>query len=682
MVDLSIIIVSYNVKDFLTQCIKSIERSDFKDRTYEIIIIDNDSHDGTKAQIKDLFKNIKFIQNSNNIGFSKAVNIGINESTGKYICLLNPDVIVDNNCFIDLIKKIDENENIGCIGPKILNTDGSIQHSCKRSFPTPLNSFFRLFGLDRLFPKSKFFSSYNLTYLNTNETHSVESLSGAFMIFRKKIIDEIGMLDENFFMFGEDLDFCHRIKNNGYSVIYYPKVEIIHYKGESVKSSQFDMISVFYDSMKIYFNKHSKNYPSWKIFSFVVHLGMFVRKLISYVKMGLSSAFSSIIDLVVILASFSISIYLWYTHKILEHVDINKIIYHWPLIFNFLLCWLFISYLTQLYKQNNFAYTRLFFSLILTFLMSSTITYFLSFFAYSRGVLILSCSFVLLLSFIWRIIINFLLQKGSIKSDSIKRFSERRAIIVGLSNENINIEKQINTNPYTNVNIIGFTDYDNHLLVDNFLGKIKYIKEIIYKNKINELIVSENYFNSNKIFEIIKLLKGSNVIFKIIPKDSNIIISKGHIEQISGVDLMTYEIPFLERSNMFLKRLFDIFCSSILLILISPFFVLFLNKIKKEMVWGVDNTKINLYVLSTKFNFIKYLPTLFNILIGQISFVGSDIINCSRENPHHILKSGLISLYNVKRFKNNDRNKINSYYIKHQSLTFDLEIIIKSLLKI
>tara|TARA_B100002051_G_scaffold276828_1_gene329647 strand:- start:1731 stop:3779 length:2049 start_codon:yes stop_codon:yes gene_type:complete len=682
MVDLSIIIVSYNVKDFLTQCIKSIERSNFKDRKYEIIIVDNDSHDGTQDLIKQSFDNIKFIQNTNNLGFSKAVNLGISKSSGKYICLLNPDVIVDNNCFSDLLNKIDENENIGCIGPKILNTDGTIQHSCKRSFPTPLNSFFRLFGLDKLFPKSKFFSSYNLTYLNIDVTHSVESLSGAFMIFRKKIIEEIGLLDENFFMFGEDIDFCHRIKSKGYSIIYYPRVEIIHYKGESVKSSQYDMVSVFYDSMKIYFNKYSKNYPSWKIISFFVYIGLFIRKLISYIKIALSSVFSSIIDTVLIFGSFSFGIYLWYTHKLLEYVDINKILYHWPLIFNFLLCWYFISYLTQLYKQNHLAYTRLFFTLVLTFMLSSTTTYFFSFFAYSRGVLILSCSFVLLLSFIWRIIINSFLKNGFIKSASIKRFSERRAIIVGLNNENINIEKHINTNPYTNINIIGFTDYDNHLLVDNFLGKIKYIKEIIVKNKINELIVSESFFNSNKIFDIIKLLKGSNVIFKIIPKNSNIIISKGHIEQISGVDLMTYEIPFLERSNMFLKRSFDIIFSFLLLILISPIFVIFFNKIKKERIWCIDNTKINLYIFRSKFKSFKYIPSLFNVLNGQISFVGSDITNSLNENPNHILKSGLISLYNVKRFKNNDRNKINSYYIKHQSLTFDLEIIIKSLLKI
>jgi len=319
---------------------------------------------------------------------------------------------------------------------------------------------------------------------------------------------------------------------------------------------------------------------------------------------------------------------------------------------------------------------------LITFLISSTTTYFLSFFAFSRGVLFISSSITLLFAFLWRFIFNYLYIKNIILISPIKDFIERRALIIGLSSENIEIKNLISKNPYTNINIIGFTDTHNDRGLDNFLGKVKDIKNIVVNNKINELIVNEKYFNSDKIFEIVKLLKGNNVIFKIIPKDSNIMISKGQIEQISGVDLLTYEIPFLEKSNIFFKRFFDIILSSFLILLFIPIYLFFITKINFKYIWGIGDEKIKLYYIKTNFKIFEFIPSFYNILRGEISFVGSNIVMEEQSNPNHILKPGLISLYNVKRFKNNDQKKINSYYIKNQSLSFDIEIMIKSLLRI
>jgi len=681
MVKLSIIIVSYNVKDFLVQCLNSIYRSEF-DNTFEIIVIDNDSFDGTSNEIKRLFPDVKYIQNENNEGFSKAVNKAINKASGQYICLLNPDVIVNKNCLSQLMHKISSNKDIGCIGPKILNSDGTVQHSCKRSFPTPMSAFFRLFGLDKIFPKSKFFSSYNLTYLDSNKTHHVDSISGAFMMFPKKILDLIGIFDERFFMFAEDIDFCHRIKDAGFKVIYFPKSEIIHYKGESVKSSQFDMVSVFYESMELYFNKYSKRHFRWKLISSLVKIAMKFRKFTSYAKIIFSKLFAPLFDTFFIFISFSLSIYFWYSNFYFEIVDINKLLYHWPLILNFIFCWYIASYITQFYKKNLFSYTRLMLCTIITFLISSTTTYFLSFFAFSRGVLIIASLVTLLFAFLWRFLFNYLYVKNIILISPIKNFVERRALIIGLSSKNTNIKNLISKNPYTNINIIGFTDTHNDRGFDNFLGKIKDIKNIVVKNKINELIVNEEYFNSDKIFEIVKMLKGNNVIFKIVPQDSNIMISKGQIEQIGGVDLLTYEIPFLEKSNIFFKRFFDIVLSFFLIIVSLPFYLFFISKINFKYVWGIGDEKVKLYYIKTNLKVFKFIPSFYNVLKGEISFVGSNILDGDKLNPNHILKPGLISLYNVKRFKNNDQTKINSYYIKNQSLSFDIEIMIKSLLRI
>ena len=153
---LSIIIVSYNVKDYIKQCIRSIYRSGLSENSFEIIVIDNDSHDGTVDDIKNYFDDIHIIENNVNEGFSKAVNKGIKIAKGNFICLINPDVIIKENTFSVLMDYLESNSNVGCVGPKIINADGSIQHSCKRSFPTPLNAIFRLFSLDKIFLKVKF----------------------------------------------------------------------------------------------------------------------------------------------------------------------------------------------------------------------------------------------------------------------------------------------------------------------------------------------------------------------------------------------------------------------------------------------------------------------------------------------------------------------------------------------
>ena len=679
---LSIIIVSYNVKDYIKQCLRSIYRSDLSKNLFEIIIIDNDSHDGTVDDIKTSFDDICIIENNLNEGFSKAVNKGIKKANGDFICLLNPDVIINENTFSTLINYLKLNNNVGCVGPKIINVDGTIQHSCKRSFPTPLNALFRLFSLDKIFPKSKFFGKYNLTYLDINKIHKVDAISGAFMIFNKSIINQVGYLDEDFFMFGEDIDFCFRIKNKGYDIVYNPETEIMHYKGESVKSAPYDMVNIFYNAMEIYFKKYSNKYPNWKIINFFVKIGLFFRKSLSYSRLILNHLFSVILDSSFIALSFACSIYLWYTSQYLENVNFDKIYSHWPLVINFLLSWYFSTKLTQLYKQNYLAYTRIVLSVLVTFLISSTTTYFVSFFAYSRGVLVLSTVFTLLFLISWRFIINFLYLNKIILIKPFRRFVERRALIIGADTKNLKIGDQITQSPYTNINIIGYTDKHNDFSIHKFLGKIKYIREIVKKNQITEIIVRENYFNSKKIFEIIKSLKGSNLLFKVIPKDSNILISKGNIEQISGIDLMSYDIPFLERSNILIKRSFDIIVASFFVVLMAPIQIFLINKLKSKLVWGIGREKIKLYYFKSKINSISSIPLLYSILIGDISFVGSDIIGVKQNNPEHILKPGLISLINIKRFKGNDRNKINSYYIKNQSLTFDIEIILKSLFRI
>ncbi|MDO5836230.1 MAG: glycosyltransferase family 2 protein [Methanobacterium sp.] len=266
--DLSIIIINYQTYNLTKQTIDSIisKEHPFK---YKIYLVDNASLDGSLERLqKDFVREteiglIKFIANNRNSGFAHANNLALKESNAKYVLLLNSDTIILNNALSKCIHHMEEDSSIGALGCKVVLPDGSLDRACRRSFPTFSVSFYRMTGLSSLFPKSKRFGKYNLTFLDENKTYEVDSLVGAFMLVKSDVIQEIGLLDEEFFMYGEDIDWCYRIKSAGWKVLYYSDAKIIHYKGGSNnKPVKPRLIYEFYRSMYLFYNKHYRdNYP-------------------------------------------------------------------------------------------------------------------------------------------------------------------------------------------------------------------------------------------------------------------------------------------------------------------------------------------------------------------------------------------------------------------------------------
>ena len=291
MVDISIVIVNYNVAKYLKDSIKSILDSDISLNDIEIIVVDNASSDSSIIQLEKIIalnqnsSSIKIIQNKNNLGFSKSVNIGIKKSNAKYICILNPDTYIEPNCLSGLRNYMNNNSEIDAITPKILNSDGSLQKSCKRSSPGILNSMYKIIGIDRVFPNSRHIGSFHMLYLDENEISPVEVISGAFMFLRNSIVEKIGYFDERFYMYCEDTDYCIRINNSGGKIIYYPLVRAIHYRGKSAKSKPFDVIYYFHSSMIKYYNKYQNDYRFWKIFKSVIVFSIIVKKYLSYLNL-------------------------------------------------------------------------------------------------------------------------------------------------------------------------------------------------------------------------------------------------------------------------------------------------------------------------------------------------------------------------------------------------------------
>ena len=250
---LSIIIVNYNVKYFLEQCLDSVSLA-VKNMEAEIFVVDNHSSDDSTEYLKPLFPNVIFIENQENTGFSKANNQAIAQARGEYVLLLNPDTVIGEDSLTNVCRFMDEHPQSGAVGVKMMDGYGRFLPESKRGFPSPWNSFCKMSGLSKLFPYSKRFGEYHLKYLDKNSVHAVDILAGAFMMVRKEAIEKSGYLDENFFMYGEDIDWSYRIARSGYTNYFFPE-PIIHYKGESTKKD-IKYVTHFYEAMLIFFNKH------------------------------------------------------------------------------------------------------------------------------------------------------------------------------------------------------------------------------------------------------------------------------------------------------------------------------------------------------------------------------------------------------------------------------------------
>ena len=260
--DLSIVLVNLNAADYLVECLRSI-RANPPPYNCEIVVVDNGSNDDSGVRVRSEFPEALFISNSRNEGFARASNRGLQEAKGRYVLLLNPDTIVHPGALGNLVSYARANPMIGILGPRVLNRDGTLQKQCRRSFPTPWVIFTYYSGLARLFPKSRLFARYLRGYEDDLQAHQVDAVSGAAMLIRHETIEQIGVLDETYFAYGEDLDYCFRAKQANWEVWYYPSAKITHFGGQGGSTHQpWKAIYEYHRAMIVYYRKHLANkYP-------------------------------------------------------------------------------------------------------------------------------------------------------------------------------------------------------------------------------------------------------------------------------------------------------------------------------------------------------------------------------------------------------------------------------------
>ncbi len=312
--DLSVVLLSYNTRDLLEQALRTVAEAS-ADLDVEVFVVDNASRDGSADMVAERFPDVQLIRNEQNVGFAAGNNVAFKQVAGRHVLLLNSDTVVRRDTLRTLVRFLDDNPGAGAVGCKILNPDGTLQPDCMRGFPTPLAAFCKVSGLSRLFPNSPTFARYNMTYLDSEEPHAVEVLSGSCMMVRKETMDQVGMLDEDYFMYGEDIDWCYRMHLAGWSLHYVPDTEIIHFRGESGRAVPMRVLYRKTEAMSIFVKKHMRRryrfFPLW-----LLHVGIAVHGLYGLLR-HLARRFAlPAFDAALILAGLELGLALRYHEKL------------------------------------------------------------------------------------------------------------------------------------------------------------------------------------------------------------------------------------------------------------------------------------------------------------------------------------------------------------------------------
>lgn len=663
---LSIVIVNFNVKAFLQQALESIYKAIDGIET-EIIVVDNHSVDGSVEMLFRQFPKVKLIANAENVGFAKANNQALQIATGDYVWLLNPDTLVQEDTASRLIAKMEADPKIGLLGCKILNDDGSLQLACRRSFPTPWVAFTKLTGLANLFPRVKWFGLYNLTHLDPDEGYEVEAISGSCMFARREALDEVGFLDESYFMYGEDLDWCYRFGEAGWKVSYTPDTSIIHYKGESSKVVAWDSMTHFYRAMDIFAKKHFSSTSRFPL-HWLLRGGILVRYLISIVSSFGKNSMAYFLDIIGLLALTLIAIYIKF--------GTFDVLYQYRLVLPvYLGTWLAAISSVGLYRTYKYSFSRSILAATFGFLINVTLTYFFNNYAFSRIVMLISYFGALFWIPGWRMIAS------SRRTDNFE-LGTQRSLIIGDIQSAGDIYSKLITNPALGYTPVGIVAVDNDAEPDErVIGQLDDLPELIQYHRIDDVIFTSDNFRVKQIFEYLPGLSKQGVKIKLVPGNLSFIIGKSTVENLQSIQLVDMDFKYFHPGARFVKRVEDIVIGIILLILTRPFQKLFVKR--KGMIGEsieLYGKQYRIYTEQKRDNFWSNLGLLPLVIRGKLSLVGTPLDLMGMEWD---VKGGLFSLEAVRgghQLNKEERYSLLNYYLHNHSSLLDLEIIIKSIL--
>ncbi len=511
---ISVVIVNYKVPEYLIETIRSLRDAQLYEKT-EVIVVDNDSQDQSQQIITGQFPEIIWIQMKNNVGFGKACNIGVKKAQGTYILLLNPDTVISKNTLVASINFMKENPEVGMMGPKILNPDGTLQESCHRSFPSPMDAVYHFLGLGKIFHKNKRFGKYYLTYLDPDISTQVDAISGSFMFISRSLYNQIGGFDEHFFMYGEDLDLCWRVSDAGYKVWYFPDTKIIHRKGKSSDKVKLRSRIAFYEAMVIfstkYKNRRSGFFPGWFIF-----FGIFIKASISLGANFFKYVTPAIIDLLLIntilwlgiVSRFGLTSSPYHTEKSLTMITIHCLIS---------ICFLSIFAYNGVYIKRRYSIPNIFLSAMMASVLFIAALFFFKSMAFSRIAFAISSLAISIVLVFWR---EFIPQVVHRCKQIL--YSPSKIVVVGSGTIAQMVIRNIEEQKSGKICGVLWTEqgkrpgeYEGYPV----LGSFSELKSILSKHNIDTLLISTSISWYSLIIDALSSLKIKNLSVQWVPHE-------------------------------------------------------------------------------------------------------------------------------------------------------------------
>lgn len=638
---LTVVIVNYNVEHFLEQCLLSVRQAS-KNVAVEVFVVDNISVDGSVEMVKEKFPEVHLIENKDNVGFSRANNQAIRIAKGEYVLLLNPDTVVEEDTFEKVVEFMDANPNAGGLGVKMIDGKGVFLPESKRGLPTPSVAFYKIFGLSNIFPRSKRFGKYHLGFLDKDETNEIEILSGAFMLMRKKALDKVGLLDEEFFMYGEDIDLSYRIILGGYKNYYFPETKIIHYKGESTKKSSVNYVFVFYNAMIIFAKKHfSQSHAN--TFSFLIKIAIYFRASIAILNRLVKKLSLPTLDFAVVV---TLLFFVAHFYQELKPIELRQSLLNVALpIYGFV--WLVSMFFAGVYDKPIKLLKVLKGGIVGTGLILMVYGLLPKSVQFSRLIIVIGF-LTTITSFIGvRLVLHLLKVKGfSLNSDTKKRF-----VIVGSQDEAERVKTILEQT--SNIGSIANISPSNTNENGIYDGIINQLEDFIRINKINEVVFCAKDLSAQQIIHQMSSVDvEENVDFKIAQPNSLFLIGSNSIHTSGDVYLLDLN-NITKPENVRSKRVFDVLSSLVLLVLF-PFILFFQRKP------------------------IGFLINALKVLVGKKTWVGFNKLNLDLKLPK--IKDNILKVASIEDGQSPERiRKLNLIYAKDYNVATDFKIVLKNI---
>ncbi len=624
----------------MEQCLNSVKKA-LEKVSGEVFIVDNNSIDGSVEMVRRKFPEYNLIANKDNKGFSRANNQAIHLSNSEYVLLLNPDTVVEEDTFVKVVDFMDSHPDAGGLGVRMLDGKGKFLPESKRGLPTPEVAFYKIFGISKLLSKSKKFGRYHLGYLSEFETNEIEILSGAFMLMRAEALEKVGLLDEAFFMYGEDIDLSYRIIKGGYKNYYFPETRIIHYKGESTKKSSVNYVFVFYRAMVIFAEKHFSQ-KNAKLFSFLINSAIYFRAFLAIITRFIKKVTLPLIDTLYVTTGLLLMVNYWRQAQVEFPENILKIA-----IPTYAAVWMLSIFYNNGYdnpiKPKSILKGTFFGTLIILVFYGLLPKEW----QFSRLFILTGTLWVFSYYIISRVFLHFSAQgRFTLSPNKNKKF-----VVVG-SLEEANRVADLIRQTNNHVELIEFVSSEE-TKSDGFVGTINQLDQIVYIHDIHEVIFCAKDTKAQTIIHWMSNLTSNKLDFKIAQPESMFLIGSNSID--TAGDLYVLNINSIsKKSSIRNKRTFD-FLAGIIILVLSPLLMI-----------GIKNKK-------------HFFRNIIEVILGKKSIVGYYTIDLEPTIQLPKIKKGILTPVDPSSLQDKElSNKLNLIYARDYKILKDFNILLKA----